>query len=106
MTTVSLLTPPNPTTVQDGELVALVHAASSIGMVDQWVRRLAKLTGAQLSWEVVGSIHVKHVGDRASRSRVLHAMCVFASELEAWGLTFVHDEDEHKKMELVDLTKL
>ena len=106
MTTVSLLTLPNPTTVQDGELVALVHAASSIGMVDRWVRGLVELTGAKLSWEVVGSIHVKHVGDRASRSQVLHAMCVFVSELEAWGITFVHDDGDYKKMELVDLTKL
>ncbi len=92
-------------TLRDGELIALVHA-SSLSSVEQWVRSMASVTNTHLEWEVTGSIRVLHVGDAVSRLHVLRAMCVFASELEAWGLPLIHDNGDYKKMEMIDLTKL
>ena len=76
-------TPPdcNPDIFKHGTGLCVVDGSSNA--VERWVQAIAQKAGAQVDWHYSGGrASVLHLGDDASRERVLVAMMQLLPELE------------------------
>ncbi len=76
-------TPPpcNPEIFKKGEGVCVVDGSSNA--VECWVKKIARKANAQIDWHYSGGrANVLHLGDAASRQRVLNAISELEGELE------------------------
>jgi hypothetical protein len=76
-------TPPpcNPDIFKNGSGVCVVDGASNA--VERWVQAVAKKADAQVDWHYSGGrANVLHLGDEASRQRVLNAINELKGDLK------------------------
>ena len=73
--------PCNADIFKNGDSIAALDARSS--PAERWVRMVAKAAHARLDWHYYGGVaHVLHLGDDASRLRVVAAMRELENELD------------------------
>lgn len=73
--------PCNPEVLKKGRGVCVVQGSSNA--VERWVQSVAKKANAQVDWHYSGGLaNVLHLGDDASRQRVLNAISELGGELK------------------------
>lgn len=73
--------PCDPQIFKKGEGVCVLDGSSNA--VERWVKKVAKKANAKVDWHYSGGrANVLHLGDAASRQRVLNAISELKSELE------------------------